>query len=99
MSTPTRREYATSKYNKMRAYFETHFGACPFPSLEEIDLADVLFLLVHHFSPLYETHDYRKPLRELLRLYITLDEEQLEKHYPHLQKEIDEFLEFMKSQK
>ena len=99
MST-TRREYITEKYNSLTDYCNANFGRCPFPSLQYLDLSDVLYIFVQTFSPLYSSHDYRKPLRDMMNMCsLRLSDVDFEAHYPFFQKQIDELCLFLKNQK
>lgn len=98
--TITRRDFITHKYNTLTEYCYTHLGKCPFPSLEDLDLTDILYLFVNTFSPLYNIHDYRRPLKDMMNMCsIQLTDDEFEEHYPYFQKEIDELCLFLKNQK
>lgn len=95
----TRKEFIVAKYEELRTYFTTHFHGSPFPSLDDVDITDVLLLITTYFSPLYESQNYEPTIKSLLSIYgVEVKEEIFIKHYPFIKEKLTEIIEFLKSQ-
>jgi hypothetical protein len=94
----TRRDIIEAKYNEMRRYIDENLGVNFFPSLDDIDTADILILIAMYFTPHYESGDYQKVIKDGLRLQnLKVDDAVFDKHYPVIKKYINWFVEYMKS--
>lgn len=84
----------------MRDFFLENLDVDFFPSLEEIEIVDVLLYIGVYFNKHYETKDYKSVIYKGLSLQnIEIDNELFDKHYAQIVLYLDWFIEFMKETK
>ena len=95
MATTTRRKVLQEKYNELIVNIRKHTNEIIFPSLEDIDLIELIFYFNHFYGSIDE-NQYRKTTLDILQVKnIVLDESTFDKIYPI----VFDFLVFFKGMK
>ena len=95
MATTTRRKVLQEKYNELIADIRQHTNEIIFPSLEDVDLIELIFYFNHFYGAIDENM-YRKTTLDILQVKnIVLDESTFDKIYPV----VFDFLVFFKGMK
>ena len=86
MTQTTRKSLITSKYNELITELSLFVDTSIFPSLEDIDCADLIFYFNLTFPP-NQTGDYRQNLLDVIEVNdIEYTDEQFEKAYEIIRK-------------
>ena len=95
MATTTRRKVLQEKYNELIINIRQHTNEIIFPSLEEVDIIELIFYFNHFYGSIDE-NQYRKTTLDILQVKnIVLDESTFDKIYPV----VFDFLVFFKGMK
>ena len=93
--TTTRRKVLQEKYNELIINIRQHTNEIIFPSLEDVDLIELIFYFNHFYGAIDE-NQYRKTTLDILQVKnIVLDESTFDKIYPV----VFDFLVFFKGMK
>jgi hypothetical protein len=86
----TRRQIIETLYNQFQEEIMQQLGNTIFPSLEEMDLAEILIIFNTTFSYI---SDYKYVVNELIKSKkeLKISEDEFEKVYPTIEKFINEF--------
>jgi hypothetical protein len=86
----TRRQIIETLYNQFQEEIMQQLGNTIFPSLEEMDLAEILIIFNTTFS---YTDDYKYVVNELIKSKkeLKISKDEFEKVYPTIEKFINEF--------
>ena len=92
MTTTTRRKILHDNYNQLIVNIRKHTNEIIFPSLEDMDLIELIFYFNHFFGSIEEP-DYKRTIMDIMNVKnIILDEKTFEMVYPF----IFDFLVFFK---
>ena len=87
MESLTRKEYLEKQYFLFSNELKNIIGENIFPSLEDVDIIDVLTYFQMTFG---NTTNYEEIVKSVIKYHVNISEEQLIQVYPIIQKYIDE---------
>ncbi len=91
----TRKEVIINLYNEVYDYSNTYFPKA-FPNPTQVDAIDIIFIISMHFSPHYDSGDYRQVITSLIS-DIDIKVDDFEKHYKNIEKPLHELVKFIKT--
>jgi len=94
MESITRKEYLEKQYFLFSNELKDIIGENIFPSLEDVDIVDVLTFFQMTFG---NTTDYQEIVKSVIKYHVNITEDQFMKIYPIIQKYIDELKIFLKT--
>jgi len=89
----TRREYLEKQYKLFTNELKDIIGEDIFPSLEDVDIIDVLTYFQMTFG---NTTDYQEIVKSVIKYHINITDEIFLKIYPIIEKYINELKKFLK---
>jgi len=90
----TRKEYLEKQYNLFSNELKEIIGENIFPSLEDVDIVDVLTYFQLTFG---NTEDYKEIVKSVIKYHVNISDEQFLKIYPLIEKYINELKNFLKT--
>jgi hypothetical protein len=94
MESITRKEYLEKQYFLFSNELKDIIGENIFPSLEDVDIVDVLTFCQITFG---NTTEYEEIVKSVIKYHVNITEDQFMKIYPIIQKYIDELKIFLKT--
>jgi|688.fasta_scaffold686600_2 hypothetical protein len=94
MESISRKEYLEKQYILFSNELKEIIGENIFPSLEDVDIVDILTYFQMSFG---NTTDYQEIVKSVIKYHVNISEEQLIQIYPIVQKYIDELKIFLKT--
>ena len=90
----TRKEYLEKQYFLFSNELKEIIGENIFPSLEDVDIVDVLTYFQMTFG---NTTEYEEIVKSVIKYHVNISDEQFLKIYPLIEKYINELKNFLKT--
>jgi len=95
MTTITKKIYLENTYKEFISEIETIIKTNLFPSLEDVDMVDILLFFQYTF---FCTNDYKEIVKNLIETHhVELDGDTFNKIYPIIEKYINELKHFLQT--
>ncbi len=94
MESITRKEYLEKQYFLFENELKEIIGENIFPSLEDVDIVDILTFFQLTFG---NTTDYQEIVKSVIKYHVNITDEQFIKIYPLIEKYINELKIFLKT--
>jgi len=94
MESITRKEYLEKQYFLFENELKEIIGENIFPSLEDVDIVDILTFFQLTFG---NTTDYQEIVKSVIKYHVNITDEQFLKIYPLIEKYINELKIFLKT--
>ena len=94
MESITRKEYLEKQYILFTNELKEIIGENIFPSLEDVDIVDILTYFQMSFG---NTTDYQEIVKSVIKYHVNITDEQFLKIYPLIEKYINELKLFLKT--
>ena len=94
MESITRKEYLEKQYFLFENELKEIIGENIFPSLEDVDIVDILTFFQMSFG---NTTEYEEIVKSVIKYHVNITDEQFIKIYPLIEKYINELKIFLKT--
>jgi hypothetical protein len=94
MESITRKEYLEKQYFLFENELKEIIGENIFPSLEDVDIVDILTFFQMTFG---NTTEYEEIVKSVIKYHVNITDEQFIKIYPLIEKYINELKIFLKT--